>query len=84
MRKEQEAVLEQLPPGARAVVAEFRGGSEFTSRLAGLGISVGCQIEVLQNPAHGPLLLLVRDTRVALGHGEAAKILVRKSAGGQP
>jgi ferrous iron transport protein A len=49
-----------------------------------MGISVGCQIEVLQNPAHGPLLVLVRDTRIALGRGEASKILVMESEREQP
>jgi len=84
MLKQQEACLDQLAPGTRAVVRELRGGRGFASRLAGMGISVGCQIEVLQNPAHGPLLVLVRDTRIALGRGEASKILVRESERGQP
>lgn len=84
MLKQQEIFLEQLASGTRAVVSELRGGRGFASRLAGMGISVGCQIEVLQNPAHGPLLVLVRDTRIALGRGEASKILVRESEREQP
>lgn len=84
MLKEQEAFLDHLSPGTRAVVSELRGGREFASRLAGMGISVGCQIEMLQNPARGPLLVRVRDTRIALGRGEASKILVRESERGQP
>lgn len=83
MLKQQKAFLDQLAPGARAVVSELQGGRGFASRLAGMGISVGCQIEVLQNPAHGPLLVLVRDTRIALGRGEAAKILVREPERGR-
>jgi Fe2+ transport system protein FeoA len=84
MLKQQEVFLDQLASGTRAVVCELRGGRAFASRLAGMGISVGCQIEVLQNPAHGPLLVLVRDTRIALGHGEASKIQVRESEREQP
>ena len=79
MSKRRNISLDQLAPGARAIVSELRGGREAASRLAGMGISVGCQIEVLQNPAYGPLLVLVRDTRIALGRGEASKILVRES-----
>jgi len=78
MLKQQVTFLDQLALGARVTVSELRGGREFVSRLAGMGISIGCQIEVLHNPAHGPLLLLVRDTRIALGRGEASKILVRE------
>jgi ferrous iron transport protein A len=84
MLKQQETFLDQLAPGTRAVVSELQGGRGFASRLAGMGISVGCQIEVLQNPAHGSLLVLARDTRIALGRGVASKILVRESDREQP
>ena len=84
MLKQQETSLDRLNPGMRAVVRELRGGRGFASRLAGMGISVGCQIEVLQNPAHGSLLVLVRDTRIALGRGVASKILMRESDREQP
>ena len=84
MLKQQDAFLDQLVTGTRAVVSALRGGRGFASRLAGMGISIGCQIEVLQNPVHGPLLLLVRDTRIALGRNEASKILVRESEREQP
>ena len=79
MLKQHEHCLDRLDPGMQAVVSELRGGRGFASRLAGMGISVGCQIKVLQNPAHGSLLVLVRNTRVALGRGVASKILVRES-----
>ena len=84
MLKQQEVFLNQLASGTRAVVSELRGGRGFASRLAGMGVSVGCQIEVLQNRARGPLLVLVRDTRIALGRDEASKIMVRESERGQP
>jgi ferrous iron transport protein A len=84
MLKQQQTFLDQLDPGMRAVVSELRGGREFASRLAGMGISVGSQIKVLQNPAHGSLLVLVRDTRIALGRGVAAKILVKEPDREQP
>lgn len=84
MSKQQDISLDQLAPSARAAVSELRGGREIASRLAGMGISVGCQIEMLQNPARGPLLVRVRDTRIALGRGEAAKIIVRDPDRGQP
>jgi ferrous iron transport protein A len=84
MSNTREVFLDQLAPAASAVVKELRGGREFAGRLAGMGISVGCQIEMLQNPDHGPLLVRVRDTRIALGRGEALKILVRESGSTQP
>jgi Fe2+ transport system protein A len=71
--------LDQLPKGASAVVRNLRGGTELKSRLAAMGLTEGARLLVLQNTGHGPMLVNVRDTRVALGRGEAIKVLVEKT-----
>jgi ferrous iron transport protein A len=71
--------LDQIPQGATAVVRQLRGGNELKSRLATMGLTEGAQLVVLQNTGHGPMLVNVRDTRIALGRGEAIKILVEKT-----
>jgi ferrous iron transport protein A len=76
----QPVALDTLPAGTRAIVRELRGGHELVHRLAALGVTQGAPFAVLQNPRRGPLLVLVRDTRVAIGRGEAAKILVERMA----
>ena len=76
MSNPPETYLDQLAPGSVCIVRELHGGRGFTARLAGIGISSGCRITVLQNPSRGPLLVLVRGTRIALGRGEAAKVQV--------
>jgi ferrous iron transport protein A len=73
--------LAELAPGARAVVREVGGGKALASRLAGMGLVVGSRLEVLQNPHHGPVLIRVRDTRIALGRGEAMRVLAEEVAG---
>ncbi len=70
--------LDELPSGADAVVAGIGGGRGLAARLAALGLTSGSQIKVLQNLGRGPILLLVRDTRIALGRGEAARVTVSK------
>jgi ferrous iron transport protein A len=70
------ASLEQCPAGSRGYVRELQCGQRLAGRLASLGLTLGAKIEVLQNPGRGPLLVLVRGTRLALGRGQAAKILV--------
>ncbi|MFW9848932.1 MAG: ferrous iron transport protein A [Candidatus Thorarchaeota archaeon] len=45
-------------------------------RLLDLGITTGCVFEVIQGGMNGPVLVQVRGTRVALGHGLASKLLV--------
>ncbi len=70
--------LDTIPSGTSVVVRKLESGRELATRLAALGLSIGSQVKVLQNRAHGPLLVLVRDTRVALGRGQALKILVEE------
>jgi len=77
----QLASLDKTSAGTSVVIRELEDGRELATRLAALGLSIGSQVKVLQNRAHGPLLVLVRDTRVALGRGEARKILVVESEG---
>jgi len=73
--------LDKIPPGTTVVVRRLGGGRELATRLAALGLSIGSQVKILQNRAHGPLLVLVRDTRIALGRGQALKILVEELSG---
>lgn len=70
--------LTDLGPNQWAVVCALTGGRGFVARLASLGFTAGAAVRVLQNFGHGPLLVLLRDTRVALGRGEAAKIWVNQ------
>lgn len=73
--------LSDLIAGEMAVVVQLTGGRGFVSRLAALGFTPGVQVTMVQNLGHGPLIVLVRDTRVALGRGEANKVLVRPQGG---
>lgn len=68
--------LSALASGEVGVVRQLVGGRGFRSRLATLGFTPGVEVNMVQNFGHGPLIVLVRDTRVALGRGEAAKVLV--------
>ena len=68
--------LSELKAGENAIIKQLHGGREFTNRIAALGFTPGTRITVLQNFGSGPVIIGVRDTRVALGRGEAIKILV--------
>ncbi len=60
----------------------MKGGHQFLSRLASLGFTPGARLTVVQNFGRGPIIVNLRDTRVALGRGEADKILVGPIIGG--
>lgn len=47
-------------------------------RLLDLGITKGCTFHVVQGSEHGPVLIQVRGTRIALGHGLASRVLVEE------
>jgi len=64
--------------GESVQIRRMDGGHQFLSRLASLGFTPGVKLEVLQNYGRGPIIVRLRDTRVALGRGEAEKILVEK------
>jgi len=70
--------LSTLAPGKVGVVRQLAGGRGLVSRLAALGFTPGAEVRMIQNFGHGPIIVLVRDTRIALGRGEARKVLVRR------
>lgn len=57
-------------------------GWGLTSRLATLGFTPGAKVTIEQNFGHGPIIVMVRGTRIALGRGEAQKIIVTPIAEG--
>lgn len=69
--------LSALPAGRRGVIHSLQGGHEFRSRVANLGFTTGAQVTIRQNYGHGPVLVALRGTLVALGRREASLVLVR-------
>ena len=68
--------LAELTPGERGVIEELLGGRTFRARVLALGFTPGAPLVMVNNTGSGPIIVLVRDTRVALGRGEAQKIYV--------
>jgi ferrous iron transport protein B len=66
----------ELQPGKKAIIRRLEGGRSVLSRLAAMGFTPGAVITVLRSSDHGPLLVSLRGSRVALGRGEAAHIFV--------
>lgn len=62
--------------GQTVRLININAGKRLTHRLTELGMTPGTEMKVLQD-AGGPLLLSVRDSRVALGRGMAHKMLVK-------
>ena len=69
--------LSTVPSGESVQIERMKGGHQFLSRLASLGFTPGARLRVLRNHGRGPIIVCLRDTRVALGRGEAEKILIK-------
>jgi len=64
-----------LVEGEEGIIHDIAGDNALISRLAGMGIVLNARIRFLQ-ASGGLVIVQVADTRVALGTGEASKILV--------
>jgi len=63
--------------GETVTLTEIRAGDRLRKRLADLGLKIGMQVRVVQGDVSGPVILAVQnDSRLAIGHGMAQKIMV--------
>ena len=70
--------LVDLKSGESAKISALRGGKNLNARLSTLGFTPGVVIYMTHNYGHGPIIVTVRDTRIAIGRGEARHILVTR------
>lgn len=59
------------------LVVNIRGGRRMKQRMADLGLNVGMVIRLLNAGGRGPLILAVKDSRLAIGRGMARRIFVK-------
>ncbi len=70
--------LLSLKRGEQAKIVEIMGGITSTQRLAEMGLTSNTKIKILRNSSfRGPVELYVRGSRLVIGRGLAAKILVK-------
>jgi ferrous iron transport protein A len=69
--------LADLEDGSRGVIEQILGGREVNKRLLSLGVAPGIEFTMDNNYHLGPIIIQINDTKVAIGRGEAGKILVK-------
>lgn len=74
----QNLTLSEVKTGEHVLFINIQEGKGVASRLTSLGFTPGVAIEMIQNYGHGPLVVNIRGTRVALGRHEAQSIHVHK------
>ena len=66
--------ITELREDEEGLIHAILGGRSLASRLAGMGLTIGSRVKVLRKRG-GLVLLLASETRIALGRGEAEKIM---------
>jgi len=64
--------------GEEVEIADVLGGHGIKQRLLAMGLTRGTLVKVLTGD--GPVVVEARETRLALGRGEAAKVIVKQPA----
>ena len=69
--------LANMEVSQEGVINALEGGANFHTRLQALNIRVGKKIKKISNaPFRGPVVVEVDNSRVAIGHGMARKVMV--------
>ena len=70
--------LAMVCPGEPVQVVDIKGGWGLQRRLVDMGLIPGVTIRVINGQMPGPVIIDLRGSRLALGHGVAQKILVKE------
>jgi ferrous iron transport protein A len=70
-----------LSEGEECNIVEVRGGRGLVQHLFDMGFTPSTRVRVLKSNPPGPMLVEIRDSRVALGKGITIKIIVNRSDG---
>ena len=71
--------LTQAEVNIDLVFVSLQAGRGAMQRLTDMGLISGERLKVLHNSGYGPVTVLIKGTKVALGHGIAEKILVEEA-----
>lgn len=68
--------LTETSSDSKVRVIQIPTGRQQMNRLFQLGLVRDEEIEIVKNNGHGPLLILVKDTKIILGRGIASRVMV--------
>ncbi len=68
--------LSVLHDGEKGKIISLEGGRGLERKLIELGFLLGVEVRVLCNTSQGPLAVLLKDSKMAIGRGVAEKIFV--------
>jgi Fe2+ transport system protein FeoA len=68
--------LSRIDPGEEVTLIDIDGGRGIRSKLYSMGLVPGITLKILSRNGSGPVMIAVKDSRLAIGCGMAEKIIV--------
>lgn len=68
--------LTEVRPGLHVRIESIDGDVRLLTRLSSMGMAPGASVKVVRNDRHRPVLVFGRDTLLALGRRDAARVEV--------
>ena len=69
-------VLSRVDPGKVVTLIDINGGRGIRAKLYSMGLVPGIKLTVLNRNNVGPVMIAVKDSRLAIGCGMTQKIIV--------
>ncbi|HUW84508.1 MAG TPA: FeoA family protein [Phycisphaerae bacterium] len=69
-------LLSMVQPGRKVRLVTVQAGRGLKARLAEMGLVPGVELEVINRNSAGPLIVVVKQSRIMLGRGMAHRIVV--------
>lgn len=63
--------------GYSGEITAIDGDTRFLSRITSIGLTIGCNIEIMKNDKKQPVLLLSRDSVIAVNRKDCERIEVK-------
>ncbi len=68
--------LSRIDQGEEVILIDIDGGRGLRSKLYSMGLVPGITLKILNRNGSGPVMIAVKDSRLAIGRGMAEKIIV--------
>lgn len=75
--KSNQIPLGFVTPGKNAVIKDIVGGYRLKKRLSDMGFVKSVNLKLLKND-HGPVIVMLGESKIAMGFGMAQKIMVEE------
>lgn len=69
--------LDSSTEGGSYTMVGLEGGQAFREKIYSMGLNPGVKFKTLLNSGHGPIEIEVRQTKLAIGRGMAARIKIK-------